>query len=34
MQQQHATNQAAQGQRAAYQRAMAACLQGRGYTVN
>jgi hypothetical protein len=33
--QQHAANQSAQqGQHAAYQRAMAACLQGRGYTVN
>jgi Glycine zipper len=33
--QQHAANQAAQqSQFAAYQRALAACLQGRGYTVN
>ncbi len=33
--QQHAAHQSAQqGQRAAYNRAMAACLQGRGYTVN
>jgi len=33
--QQHAANQSVQqGQRAAYQRAMAACLQGRGYSVN
>jgi len=33
--QQHAANQAAQqNQFAVYQRAMAACLQGRGYTVN
>jgi Glycine zipper len=33
--QQHAAHQAAQqGQVATYQRAMAACLQGRGYTVN
>ena len=33
--QQHAANQGAQqGQRSASNRAMAACLQGRGYTVN
>jgi Glycine zipper len=33
--QQHAAHQAAQqGQFATYQRAMATCLQGRGYTVN
>ena len=33
--QQHAANQAAQqGQHTAYNRAFAACLQGRGYTVN
>jgi hypothetical protein len=33
--QQHAANQAAQqSQFTAYHRAMAACLSGRGYTVN
>jgi len=34
MQQQAAHQSAQQGQRATYNRAMAACLQGRGYTVN
>jgi len=33
-QQQYAQQAGQQNQRAAYQRAMAACLQGRGYTVN
>ena len=34
MQQQYAHQASQQNQRVAYQRAMAACLQGRGYTVN
>jgi hypothetical protein len=34
MQQQTAQQHAAQGPSSAYNRAMAACLQGRGYTVN